>query len=117
MSNLVAPSSYVILEFADSRRFFAFVDASETTKIGKASIPTSPLIGLPYGSVVEVNGRSLFRVEDDDIEPDLSEGGLDFRGSQKRDNRNVSTSEAESSQNLSTDDIQQMRNDGRLHGR
>lgn len=74
-STIVQQGDYVILVFADGRQIFAqclknWRGKTPPVKINKRSYPTSNLVGLPYGSVLEVGSSKLHPLpEGEDVIP------------------------------------------------
>jgi len=138
LSPTVLPEAWLILDFGDDRRYFAQATSSGNNagiklSSGKTRINTASLIGLPYGSVVEVaNGKTFVRTSDDEISPaflsDFTEisdtqfatdGATDgdtaatskpLQGKGSNDNRDLK--DTSSSQSLSYETIQEMRSSG-----
>jgi len=144
--NMVREGDYFILSFADNKNIFAQAlhyrkGKSPPVKISKRSYPTSNLIGLSYGTVLELGVNGLNPLpEGEDIIPDYpaslsSEGTLPGGASgleseeanadgstfpsinpkqeQKNDNRDLVDNNK--SQSLQHEQIEQMRQDG-THG-
>ena len=84
-SNVLREGDYFILVFADNRQIFAQAvkgrkGKSNPVKINKRSYPTSNLIGLSYGTVLELGAACLNPLpEGEDVIPNypaiLSSGG------------------------------------------
>jgi tRNA (adenine-N(1)-)-methyltransferase non-catalytic subunit len=115
LSTVVQEGDYVILVFADGRQVFAqclksWRGKSPPVKINKRSYPTSNLIGLPYGTVLELGSSKLCPLaEGEDVIPkypdtnkltsgangsnleDAEAGAADntFPSSKQNDNRNL----------------------------
>eukprot|EP00980_Cylindrotheca_fusiformis_P002802 scaffold672_cov126-Cylindrotheca_fusiformis.AAC.3 len=74
-STVVQEGEYVILVFADGRQIFAqclknWRGKTPPVKINKRTYPTSNLVGLPYGSVLEVGSSKLHPLPDgEDVIP------------------------------------------------
>jgi len=115
MCNLIVEDTTVILEFPE-KSYFAHVTKNSTVKIGKLSVPTRGLLNLRFGSVVELRNKQLEATLDDELCPDLMSKNLDFSGTQSRDNRDVVSWDAASSQELRTEDIDAMRKGGATGG-
>jgi len=142
--NIVREGDYIILIFGDDRKVFAQAvknrkGKSPSVKINKRSYPTSNLIGLSYGTVLELYTGGLKPLtEGEDIVPSYptslsTEGvtgglvsGLEIdeantddstfpseNPEQKNDNRNLVDNNK--SQSLQFEEIEQMRQDG-THG-
>jgi hypothetical protein len=142
--NIVREGDYFILIFADDRKTFAQAVKSQKgksppVKINKRSYTTSNLIGLPYGTVLELCMGSLKPLpEGEDIVPNFpailsveeaapglvsglesEEANADdstfpsMNPEQKNDNRNLVDNNK--SQSLQFEEIEQMRQDG-THG-
>ena len=79
-SDVVREGDYVILVFGDGRQFFAqciksWKGKSAPVKINKRSYHTSNLLGLPYGTVLEVGLNELKPLpEGEDLIPEFSPG-------------------------------------------
>lgn len=75
---IVREGDHCLLSFGDGRLIFAHAVSSARgkappVKINKRSYPTKPLVGLPYGTVLEVNaskGRLVPLEEGEDVLPD-----------------------------------------------
>lgn len=117
MSNVVQEGDTVILSFAGDRSFFAVASTSSklTAKIGKVNVPTAPLVSLSYGTVIELNNKTIFPASSDEIEPDLNTN-LNFQSTQSKDNRDVNTKLSSTSQTLTNDDITKMKSEGSSGG-
>jgi tRNA (adenine-N(1)-)-methyltransferase non-catalytic subunit len=142
--NVVRLNDYFILIFADDRKIFGQAvknkkGKSPPVKINKRSYPTTNIIGLPYGTVLELCMGSLQPLpESEDIVPRFKANfsaeeppsglvpGLEseeanaedstfpsMNPEQKNDNRNIV--DDNKSQSLQFEDIEQMRQDG-THG-
>mmetsp|Transcript_8504 Transcript_8504/g.25194 ORF Transcript_8504/g.25194 Transcript_8504/m.25194 type:complete len:512 (+) Transcript_8504:357-1892(+) len=139
--SIVREEDYVILVFADGRKIFAQALTNKKgktppVKINKRSYPTSNLIGLSYGTVLELGIGKLDPLpEGEDIVPNypssLTPEGTNAQGleseeaktedstfptislEQKNDNRNLV--DDNKSQKLQLQEIEQMRQDG-THG-
>lgn len=81
VSSTVREGDHVLLLFGDGRHIFAHCVSSwkgynPPLKISKRSYSTSNLIGLPYGTVLELDharGRLIPLPDEEDILPDISE--------------------------------------------
>ncbi len=132
LPNVIREGDYMILIFADGRKIFAQAvkgqkGKSPPVKINKRSYPTANLIGLPYGTVLEVGRGSLDPLaEGEDIVPNFPISGAEGEGAsaddstfpsinpeQKNDNRNLVDNNK--SQTLQLEDIEKMREEG-AHG-
>ncbi|VEU39968.1 unnamed protein product [Pseudo-nitzschia multistriata] len=137
--SIVREEDYIILVFADGRKIFAQALTNKKgktppVKINKRSYPTANLIGLSYGTVLELGMGKLDPLpEGEDIIPDYpaslaAEGtqGLESEEAntddgtfpsmnleQKNDNRNLVDNNK--SQKLQLEQIEKMRQDG-THG-
>ena len=80
-SSKVRDGDFVLLQFADGKQIFAHCvpswrGKSAPVKIAKRSYPTANLIGLPYGTVLELGRGGLTPLGDDeDVVPDIEVGG------------------------------------------
>ena len=80
-SSKVRDGDFVLLHFADGKQIFAHCVSSwrgksPPVKIAKRSYPTANLIGLPYGTVLELGRGGLIPLGDDeDVVPDIEVGG------------------------------------------
>lgn len=83
LPNIVRENDYVILVFADGRNIFAQAVTSKKgktppVKINKRSYPTANMIGLPYGTVLELGMGCLVPLpEGEDIVPTFPVQGLE----------------------------------------
>ncbi len=129
--NVIREGDYMILQFADDRKIFAQAlktqkGKSPAVKINKRSYPTANLIGLAYGTVLELGRGGLEPLpEGEDIIPsypvtgESEEANADdstfptINPEQKNDNRNLVDNNK--SQSLDFEEIEQMRQDG-AHG-
>ena len=142
--NIIREDDYFILIFADNRKIFAQAVKSQKgksppVKINKRSYTTSNLIGLPYGTVLELCMGSLKPLpEGEDVVPsfpvsqaveevapvlvsglEIEEANAEdstfpsINSEQKNDNRNLVDNNK--SQGLQFEEIEQMRQDG-THG-
>lgn len=132
LPNVVRENDYVILIFADGRKIFAQAVTSKKgktppVKINKRAYPTANLIGLPYGTVLELGMGCLVPLpEGEDIIPTFPVSGLEgeeenaddntfpsMNPEQKNDNRNLVDNNQ--SQSLTIEEIEKMREKG-THG-
>ena len=132
LPNIVREGDYAILIFADDRKIFAQAvkhkkGKTPPVKINKRSYNTSNLIGLSYGTVLEVGMGTLQPLSDgEDIVPSYPVSGLEsdqanaddstfpsVNPEQNNDNRNLVDNNK--SQSLQFEEIEQMRHDG-THG-
>lgn len=70
-SNFVRDGDFVILHFSDGRKFFAQClkhakGKAPPVKINKRSYPTANLVGLPYGTVLELGSSKLIPLSDEE---------------------------------------------------
>lgn len=76
--NVVREGDYIVLAFGDGRQYFAhcvksWKGKSPPVKINKRSYPTANLLGLPYGTVLELGRGGLVPLpEGEDVLPDPS---------------------------------------------
>jgi tRNA (adenine-N(1)-)-methyltransferase non-catalytic subunit len=139
---MVREGDYILLVFADDRKIFAQAlrskkGKSPPVKINKRSYPTANLIGLEYGTVLElgsgglvplpegegvlpdypaalVNGSSSSNAKDINVEEEEEDSTFPSLAlEQKNDNRNLVDNNK--SQSLQFEEIHQMRQDG-THG-
>jgi tRNA (adenine-N(1)-)-methyltransferase non-catalytic subunit len=118
-SNVVSDGDFVLLVFADKRQIFAqalsfWRGKCPPLKIKKRSYSTANLIGLNYGTVLELDMKNgLVPLPDDqDVIPDSTiDESLDICDNDNRDL--LDTSE---SQNLTEEEIVQMRADPSVSG-
>lgn len=79
-SEVVREGDHVILVFGDDRQFFAqcvrsWKGKSAPVKINKKSYPTANLVGLPYGTVLELGNDELKPLpEGEDLVPEFVPG-------------------------------------------
>lgn len=79
-SDVVREGDHVILVFGDGRQYFAqclrsWKGKSAPVKINKRSYPTANLVGLPYGTVLEVGNIELKPLpEGEDLIPEYTPG-------------------------------------------
>ena len=138
-SEIICENDYVILAFADGRQIFAqavqrWRGKSPPVKINKRTYPTKNLIGLPYGTVLELRGNQLVPLPpEEDVIPSLqnliptnttttdstavatvSDKGKSFSDegitSQKNDNRNLLDNNT--SQAIDQRQVESMREEG-----
>ena len=136
-SEIICENDYVILAFADGRQIFAqavqrWRGKSPPVKINKRTYPTKNLIGLPYGTVLELRGNQLVPLppEEDvipslqnlipttstDSTPVITTGNVEKRFndegiiSQKNDNRNLLDNNT--SQAIDQRQVESMREEG-----
>ncbi|KAL3940376.1 MAG: hypothetical protein SGBAC_005079 [Bacillariaceae sp.] len=115
-SNVVQEGHYIILVFGDGRQLFAqclkkFRGKSPPVKINRRTYPTFNLVGLPYGTVVEVGSSKLHPLpEGEDVIPkypdvnnkkaDSDEGDLEDAEATPADNAYPSIQQANDNRNL-----------------
>ncbi|KAG7363716.1 Gcd10p family protein [Nitzschia inconspicua] len=87
-NNIIREGDFLILAFADGRQIFAQAvkswkgKSSPPVKINKRSYPTYNLIGLPYGTVLELGSSRLLPLPDgEDLLPAYPSALLDDLGS------------------------------------
>lgn len=74
--NVIQEGDFMILAFADGRQIFAqalksWKGKAPPVKINKRSYPTHNLVGLPYGTVLELGSSRLMPLpEDEDVIPE-----------------------------------------------
>ncbi len=123
--NTVAEGDYVLLIFADKRQIFAqaltsWRGKSPPLKINKRSYNTYKLIGLTYGTVLEVDTKQgLIPLPDgEDIiphDPLLNEAlGITNENGQEKDNRDLIDSNK--SQKMTEAELVEMRSDPSISG-
>ncbi|CAK9209176.1 unnamed protein product [Sphagnum jensenii] len=115
--NLTTPGCAVLLDINDGDRLaFAHLSPHASVKVGNAKCLLDPLVGIPFGSVFEVqsgpNGHVLVRLqhpitESKEKESIESEEAVE---SMCRDNRALIDNNT--AQTLSAEDIEQMRREG-----
>ncbi|CAM6015401.1 unnamed protein product [Sphagnum balticum] len=115
--NLTTPGCAVLLDINDGDRLaFAHLSPHASVKVGNAKCLLDPLVGIPFGSVFEVqsgpNGHVLVRLqhpitESKEKESIESEEAVE---SMCRDNRGLIDNNT--AQTLSAEDIEQMRREG-----
>ncbi len=130
-SNTVSDGDYVLLIFADKRQIFAqalssWRGKSPPLKINKRSYNTSHLVGLTYGTVLELDlKKGLVALPDgEDVIPnDLSLVDIDGCGSLEEslverscENDNRHLVDSTDSQKITEEDIVQMRSDPSISG-
>lgn len=130
LPNIVRENDFIILIFADGRKIFAQAVHSKKgktppAKINKRAYPTANLIGLPYGTVLELGMGALVPLpEGEDIIPTFPGTGIEgeeandstlpsMNPEQKNDNRNLVDNNQ--SQSLTIEEIEKMREEG-THG-
>ena len=120
-SNHVSDGDYVLLIFADKRQIFAqalsaWRGKSPPLKINKRSYDTSQLIGLPYGSVLELDLKLGLVVlpEGEDIIPNSTHLDALLETTNVNDNRDLMDNNE--SQKMTESDIAQMRSDSNVSG-
>lgn len=113
-SHLIREGDFVILSFADGKQVFAEClkknkGKANPVKINKRSYSTAGLIGLPYGSVLELGPKGLVPLPDsEDLIPELP--GINDQGESRKDNRNLV--DDNTSQALDMDTLKRMREEG-----
>ena len=95
-STTVQEGEFVVLVFADKRQIFAQALKSQrgkspALKINKRTYSTSILVGLTYGTVLELNKQTgLMPLEEgEDVIPDHEELTIDEDDHEENDNRNL----------------------------
>mmetsp|Transcript_1718 Transcript_1718/g.2267 ORF Transcript_1718/g.2267 Transcript_1718/m.2267 type:complete len:513 (+) Transcript_1718:132-1670(+) len=118
-SNHVSDGDYVLLLFADRRQIFAqalssWRGRSPPLKINKRSYNTSNLIGLPYGTVLELDLKNgLIPLPDgEDVIPDQSL----LKSLEPCDNDNRDLTDNNKSQKLTEEQLHQLRDDPSISG-
>jgi hypothetical protein len=61
--NVVKEGDTVIVKMHDELDTMMRVISSTEQKIGKGRVDVSPLVGAPYGSVFEIRGRKLLKID------------------------------------------------------
>jgi len=125
-STTVQEGEFVLLVFADKRQIFAQAlksqrGKSSALKINKRTYSTSILVGLTYGTVLELNKQTgLMPLEEgEDVIPDHGELTIDEDNGDKvhneeNDNRNLV--DDNTSQAITADELHKMRSDPSLSG-
>jgi tRNA (adenine-N(1)-)-methyltransferase non-catalytic subunit len=120
-STTVQEGEFVVLVFADKRQIFAQALKSQrgkspALKINKRTYSTSILVGLTYGTVLELNKQTgLMPLEEgEDVIPDHEELTIDEDDHEENDNRNLV--DDNTSQAITPDELQKMRSDPSLSG-
>ena len=125
-SSIVREGDHVILVFGDGRQFFAqcikhWKGKSAPVKISKRSYPSANLIGLPYGTVLEVGNHELIplpegeglipeftegiKASDNDLEDEEANADDNTFPSVQQDNDNRNLVDNNKSQNLNQDQL------------
>ena len=131
-STRVQEGEFVLVVFADNRHAFAQAlkhqrGKSPSVKINKRSYSTSILVGLPYGSVLELNKQSgLIVLEDgEDVLPEYDDLMLvddddqqhyDFEKLHNEDKDNRHLVDDNTSQAITAHEVHQMKDDPELTG-
>jgi tRNA (adenine-N(1)-)-methyltransferase non-catalytic subunit len=111
---VVREGDWLLFHFPDGRQVFGQClknarGKSPPLKINKRNYPTYNLIGLPYGTVLEMQKNKLIPLPDDqNLLPDMNLG--DFVVDQANDNRNIV--DDNKSQTLQQEDLDQLKADG-----
>lgn len=123
-SSTVSEGEFVLLIFPDKRQYFAQALRSQrgkspSLKINKRSYSTHMLIGLPYGSVLELQKNSLIPLpEGEDVIPNHQDLIIDTEqptdNTEANDNRHLVDSNT--SQGLSIEELAKMRDDKNVTG-
>lgn len=128
-STRVQEGEFVLLVFADNRHAFAQAlkhqrGKSPSVKINKRSYSTSILVGLPYGTVLELNKQSgLVPLEEgEDVLPDFDElmqddsdnDNFDKVHNEEKDNRHLV--DDNTSQAITAQEVHKMKDDPSLCG-
>lgn len=124
-SNIVSDGDFVLLIFADKRQIFAqalsaWRGKSPPLKINKRSYNTSHLVGLHYGTVLELDLKlGLVPLPDgEDIIPDdsLIDELVNANGDDNYDNDNRDLIDSNASQKMTEEELNQMRSDPSISG-
>ncbi len=124
-SNIVSDGDFVLLIFADKRQIFAqalsaWRGKSPPLKINKRSYNTSHLVGLHYGTVLELDLKlGLVPLPDgEDIIPDdsLIDELVNSNGDGNYDNDNRDLTDSNASQKMTEEELHQMRSDPSISG-
>jgi tRNA (adenine-N(1)-)-methyltransferase non-catalytic subunit len=114
--SIVKEGHWVILHFADGKQIFGqcLTNSRGKTppiKINKRSYPTFNLIGLPYGTVLELQKNRLEPLADgEDLLPDILSTADDADVEQSNDNRSLI--DDNQSQALKSDDLRKLIENG-----
>ncbi len=126
-STTVREGEYVVLVFSDNRQIFAQALKAQrgktpNLKVNKRSYSTSILIGLPYGTVLELDNHCLVPLEEgEDVIPDHEDLGIDLekvedKKDHNEDNDNRNLVDDNTSQAMTYDELIKMRSDPSLSG-
>eukprot|EP01041_Mallomonas_annulata_P012710 gene12710-26771_t len=104
--DIIRDGDTVIIKMHDESGAMLQVTSTGDQKIGKSKINVKPLIGAPFGSIFEIEGRKIRRV----VEEKLFEMTIEESESRSGDNR--SFTDSNTAQKLTDDDIHNLRKAG-----
>ncbi|CAM6102245.1 unnamed protein product [Calypogeia fissa] len=120
IQNIAEVGSSVLLDINDGDRMtFARLHANSTLKIANVKCSLEALIGSPFGAIFEMQKSKLVRINPSESDVKSSDNGKEvdekdesgqIEDARERDNRNLI--DTNTSQTLSSGDIEKMRKDG-----
>ncbi|KAH8938648.1 hypothetical protein BDL97_16G094800 [Sphagnum fallax] len=115
--NLTTPGCAVLLDINDGDRLaFAHLSPHASVKVGNAKCLLDPLVGIPFGSVFEVqsgpNGHVLVRLQHPITESKEKESIESEEAVERMCRDNRALIDNNTAQTLSAEDIEQMRREG-----
>ena len=108
MSNVVKDGDWVIIQMHDDQESIVNMTSRQQQKIGRNRMSVSPIIGQSYGSIFEINGKVISKLEGDLF--DSHNVQLPASSAPEGDNR--SFSDTNTAQKLTPQAIEQLRCEG-----
>jgi tRNA (adenine-N(1)-)-methyltransferase non-catalytic subunit len=106
-SGHVQHGHWVLLHTSDGKKLFVEAYRNKTVRIGKAFVSLAAIVGCPYGSIFEIQGKHLIAVSGGLVPLDAGDGAMP-----DMDTSNKEYHDSNDSQELSTDKLAEMKDAG-----
>lgn len=108
ISNVVRDGDWAIIKMHDDQDNIVNISKRQQQKIGRNKISVGPLIGEPYGSIFDINGKVISKLEGEVLDAH----NVQVPSTYKPEGDNRSFSDTNTAQKLTPEEIEQMRAEG-----
>ena len=108
VSNVVMDGDWAIIKMHDDQDSILCITQRQQQKIGRTKISVSPLVGEPYGSIFDINGKVISKLAGELLDTH----NVQVPSSYTPDGDNSSFSDTNTAQKLTPEAIEKLRAEG-----